>query len=369
MDAESAQLKRMAQEQAKQAALEKEKATKAAKERNAQMKDRIRKSVKRRNQKPFYKRYEDEIGYVIVGLIVAGVVYMNFSGDRRRLSEIMVLDESHIQMHNESGRDYTLKENDFFEGLTLEDAQKMFHNKFTDKQNTPKCEESEEEVRIPESYNFYQSYPDCSYRETQRKASTGYVEAPLSVFRSRYCYNKLGEDFEPSADYPLNCNLEMNKGDRGGYLMRTLDFMDENGVVDAQCWERLNVNENDCPSEEELNDCVKRKQGSYCMLEGLDVIKRDIVANGPVISMLQPLRNLLSYESGVLDVNEYEPKLDGFQTVKLVGWDMDEEGTHWWLVDPMWGESFGEEGLVRIKIESEDSFLDKFAIAIHPAAS
>ncbi len=83
--------------------------------------------------------------------------------------------------------------------------------------------------------------------------------------------------------------------------------------------------------------------------------------------MIQPLRNLLSYDSGLLDIHEYEPKLDGFQTVKVVGWDRDEEDNMWWLVDPMWGSSFGEKGLVRVKIGSEDSFLDKFAMAVYPA--
>ena len=342
---------------------------KEQKKKRQEMHARIKKSVNKRNQKPFYKRYEDEIGYAIVGLIVVGVLYMNFTGDRRSLGDIMVHDESHIQAHNEAGRDYTLKENDFFEGLTLEDAQKMFFNKFTDKKDTPTCEDKGDVGNIPQSYNFYETFPKCRFEEVQRKASTGYVEAPLSVYRERYCKMENEDDFVPSADHALNCNLEMNKREKGGYLVRTLDFLNDNGLVSQSCWNQLGLEEEACASEEELAKCTRYSQDSYCMVENLNDIKTEIWKNGPVISMIQPLRNLLSYESGLLDINEYEPKLDGFQTVKVVGWDLDEEDNHWWLVDPMWGNSFGEKGLVRVKIDSEDSFLDKFAMAVYPTAA
>lgn len=345
---------------------EREEEARKEQKKRQEMHARIKKSVSKRNQKPFYKRYEDEIGYAIVGLIVAGVLWMNFTGDRRSLGDIMVLDETHIQAHNEAGRAYTLKENDYFEGKTLEDAQAMFYNKFTDKKDTPKCIAKEDLGNIPLSYNFYEAYPNCKFGEVQRKKSTGYVETPLSVYRERYCRQKLGEDFVPTPDYALNCNLEMNRREKGGYLVRTLDFMNENGVVSQTCWNQLNLEEEVCPSEAELEKCTRHGQSSYCMIENVNDIQTEIWQSGPVISMLQPLRNLFAYESGILDINEYEPKLDGFLTVKIIGWDRDEEDNLWWLVDPMWGSSFGEKGLVKVKIGSEDSFLDKFAMAVYP---
>ena len=56
--------------------------------------------------------------------------------------------------------------------------------------------------------------------------------------------------------------------------------------------------------------------------------------------------------------------------VKVVGWgteknEMDEEADYW-LIDPMWGNEFGDNGLVKVERNSEELFLDKWGVTFYP---
>lgn len=42
--------------------------------------------MNKRAQPSFYKKYEDHIGYALLGAIVLFFIYANFSGDRRKPS-------------------------------------------------------------------------------------------------------------------------------------------------------------------------------------------------------------------------------------------------------------------------------------------
>lgn len=53
--------------------------------------------MKKRNQPSFYKRYEDYFGYGLLGVIVVFLLYANFTGDRRKLNQIPVNEDTFIQ--------------------------------------------------------------------------------------------------------------------------------------------------------------------------------------------------------------------------------------------------------------------------------
>lgn len=76
---------------------------------------------------------------------------------------------------------------------------------------------------------------------------------------------------------------------------------------------------------------------------------------------MQPYREALIYDSGVFSSLGREA-LKGLAIHKVVGWgtEKNEEGDNrdYWLVDPMWGKQFGQEGLMKIERGNGNHYLD-----------
>ena len=336
--------------------------------RRKEMREKLQKSISKRSQKSFWARYQDYIGYGALGAVVLFIVYLNFSGDKRKLEDILVNEDTHIQAHNDANREYTVKANNFFQGMSMAQARDLFKNNLTNKKSQPRCNTSNlQDVVLPESHNFYKQHPHCRFDTEQAKCSASYALAHSSAYRNRFCMFNMGEDFTPSVDHLFNCDTKDNQGCKNGFLLRSLDYVAENGHISEKCWKSLNVEEGKCPSQEELDKCEHYKLSGYCVLEGVEDIKKEMFKNGPVVSMIQPFRNFLIYNKGLFNIDENENKLDGFQAVKIIGWDHDADGNEWWIVENFWGNSWGEDGTARVLIGSEDSFLDKFAVALYPA--
>ena len=315
------------------------------------MKGKLQKSLSRRSQKSFWNRYQDHIGYAALGAFVLFVIWLSYSGDKRKLTDIIVNEDTHIQAHNEAKRDYTVKMQSFFQGMNMAQAKDLFRNSLTHKKTQPKCNTTNlQDVVLPETYNFYKQHPNCKHEDIQPKNSASYALAHASAYRNRFCVFNMGEDFTPSLDYLFACDTKENRAGKSGYVLSSLDFVNDNGHISEKCYNSLDTQEGKCPSKDELDKCKRFKLNSYCVLEGVQDIKREMFKNGPVVSMIQPFRNLLIYEKGLFDIDDHANKLDGFQAVKVVGWDRDSKGTEWWLVENFWGRTWGEEGIVRVKI-------------------
>ena len=56
-------------------------------------------------------------------------------------------------------------------------------------------------------------------------------------------------------------------------------------------------------------------------------------------------------------------KFKGQHLVKIVGWDKDDKNIPYWIIENDWGTSWGEEGLARLNMYSQDLKVDEFAIA------
>lgn len=187
----------------------------------------------------------------------------------------------------------------------------------------------------------------------------------MSAFRNRYCLRKVGEDFEPSVDYAFKCDTAQNKGCKSGFLLNSLQFAQDTGYIDTQCWNKLE-NKDRCPSEKEVSGCKKYKVSGYCVLEGADKIKKEVFKNGPVLGFMTPYREFLVYESGIFRTQGREA-IQGFTVVKVVGWGREEEsGEDYWLIDPMWGGEFGEGGLARVERGKGELFIDKWGVTFYP---
>jgi len=331
-------------------------------------KEKAIKSLQKRNQKSFWEKNKDYFAYGALGAVVLFVLVSNFTGDRRRLSDIPVNEEDLIIQHNDANPPFKLGVNDHFQGHTLANVKEWTNNRFSTKKTIPRCSAKHlEDVQVVNSYNFYKEFSTCRTDEINSKSSSSYAETPISAFRNRNC--KAGGDpsFVPSLQYLFNCDVKFNTGSKGGYIANSVDFMMKHGLINEHCWNDIKEKDNECPAADKIKTCSKEYVENYCVFETIDEIKKEIQKNGPVISFLPAFRDFLVYKNGLYEQGDKQ-KVDGMFFVKLVGWETAENGDQYWLVDPLWGRTWGDDGLARVAMGTPESLLDQVGMAIYPTA-
>ena len=342
---------------------------KEQRERREQNKLKAQKSLARRQAKGFWETYKDYFAYGALAAVVLFILASNFSGDRRRLSEIPVNEEDFILAHNDANPPFKLGANEFFEGLTLAGVKDLANNRFSTKKTISKCNaKAVEDVAVPESYNFYDDKPECRTDEVaSNKCSSSYAEVPISIFRNRSCKAGADTSFTPSLGYLYACDTKFNTGCKGGYLANTLDFATKHGFISEGCWSEIKGDNNECPSADKIKTCTKEYVENYCVYESVDEIKKEIYKNGPTGSFILPYRDLLVYKNGLYEQAD-KMKIEGMFFVKVVGWEVAEDGDQYWVIDPLWGRTWGDDGLGRVRIGTENSLLDQVGVSITPTA-
>jgi len=78
--------------------------------------------------------------------------------------------------------------------------------------------------------------------------------------------------------------------------------------------------------------------------------------------------DFLTYSEGVYHRTEDAFKFNGQHVVKIVGWDKQNDGHDFWIVENSWGSDWGEKGYVRVLASDKSTQLDFYAIgaAVYP---
>ena len=348
--------------------MEKKKALQEVNEKKAAYKQKAKESMRKRNQKSFWEANKDYFGYAILGLLFLFIIISNFTGENRKLSDISINNENYIIRVNDANGNYLVGHNELFEDMTLAKVREMANNRFSPKKNISRCNPNTIfGVQPPEFYNFYEQFSHCKTNETLEKNSSGYVQVAISGWRNRNC--KAGGDpkFTPSLEYFYHCDKKFNTASKGGYIVSTLDFMLRNGIINEQCWNDIKTDDNKCPSKEDIKTCSKEYAESYCVFEKKEEIKKEIYKNGPVISFLPPYRDFLIYKKGYLNLKN-KVKGEGMFFVKIVGWEVMENNEEYWIVDPLFGNKWGVNGVGYVKIDGDDNFLDTVGLSMVTSA-
>lgn len=108
----------------------------------------------------------------------------------------------------------------------------------------------------------------------------------------------------------------------------------------------------DCPPDEEgchaIKDYKRYMVSEYGDVDGIEKIKAEIFARGPVSCGMWVTQEFLDYEGGVF--KDHDGKVLGGHAIEIVGWDKTEDGQEYWIGRNSWGPYWGENGWFRIVI-------------------
>jgi C1A family cysteine protease len=240
----------------------------------------------------------------------------------------------------------------------------MFMTTLSDTPNLDKCASAnQEDLIIPESYDFREAYPDCVSAPfdtlIDECPSSAYVMATISSAEDRICM-ATKEHKHLSVEEFLECDTTA-KGCKGGDVTKVLNYGKRKGFIEESCYPEPNGT---CPEDHfETNQCRTEKNlyrvVDHCLAEGIEGVKREILKNGPVLAMIVPNTDFLTYSDGVYLRSQDAFKFQGYHIVKVIGWTNIKESDVW-LIQNTWGPEWGQGGYG--KIAAGESLIDNFAI-------
>lgn len=169
-----------------------------------------------------------------------------------------------------------------------------------------------------------------------------------------------------SINFPLYCS-DLNQGCAGGYPSLISMWSRDVGLVPHKCGGNYFTSPSaTCASAlpDDFSTCVQNAAtrgqvakvknwnyiGGYYGACSASKMKTDLFTHGPVAVALEPGPDFMYYKSGIyksvsLSVNVNWVKVD--HAVLLIGWG-EEDGKKFWTIQNSWGDSWGENGKIRI---------------------
>ena len=307
--------------------------------------------------------------YIICVLIIFGAILLIINNENPiPLNQIPVINDIKIKKHNENSK-WKQGISSFWKDASMSKAEKIFKINFSNSKNIIKCLINEN-ITIPKNFDTRTSFKNCKLKvkNQNRKCSGSYAIAIATTMSERLCINsnknKLNyknELIDLSAQELLSCDKK-NKGCLGGYLNIALNYIKENGLVSEKCFQfKGNTKQIKCGLQ--CKNGKREKINNYCVVFGENDIKKEIIKNGPLISLMEINSDFLNYKKGVYIKKKNEKKLKGMHAIKIIGWGENNEGKYW-IIENSWGDDWGENGYSRIGI-GQNFLFEKYAYAMY----
>ena len=203
---------------------------------------------------------------------------------------------------------------------------------------------------IPEFFDSRIEWPNCiSSIYNQGSCGACYAIAVSTAFAMRYCINNNKNkiiDFSPQN--LVNCL----SGCKGEFPDLAWDYINKKGITTEECIPyKKRENNCDIKCDDSTVPLKKFYGGEPKFLEDEISIKKEIMANGPVTSMMNIYPDYYSYKSGIYS-HSGNNEIKGFHAIVIIGWG-EEDDVKYWLVRDSYGPSWGENGYMKIKIGDE----------------
>lgn len=203
---------------------------------------------------------------------------------------------------------------------------------------------------IPDNFDTRQNWPNCvSKIYDQKTCGACYAMSTAAAFSMRFCIkNNISQIIHFSPQNLINCLSGCN----GEFPDIAWNYINENGITSDKCISYKNE-ANDCRTKcDSYNDnFIKYYSGETKFLEDEISIKKEIMKNGPVTSMMNIYQDYYNYKSGIYSHSGGNNIL-GFHAITIIGWGV-ENNIKYWIIQDSYGTSKGENGYMRIKIGDE----------------
>jgi len=181
----------------------------------------------------------------------------------------------------------------------------LFEQGLSDTQDLSGCRSNtQDDIVVPDDYDFRAQHPKCvrdSVYQIDRDCASSYVHSSISAVEDRMCARS-GKQIRLSAQEVLDCD-KLSKGCKGGNANRSLTWSKRKGFIAEECYHP--EKEGECPADHlKTNECrldnMLYKVIDICLAKGEnDGIRKEIIANGPVLAQISPYTDLLTYSDGI----------------------------------------------------------------------
>lgn len=157
-----------------------------------------------------------------------------------------------------------------------------------------------------------------------------------------------GELLSLSEQQLLDCSRDFNQGCAGGIMSKAFEYIIKNQGI---------TTEDNYPYQESQQTCSSTRPVA-ATISGYETLPRDdeksllkAVSKQPVsVAINGHEAAFKQYRGGIFD-GDCGTQLT--HAVTIVGYGMSEEGTKYWLLKNSWGQTWGENGYMRIKRDAE----------------
>lgn len=243
---------------------------------------------------------------------------------------------------------------------------------------------------LPKSFNSFEKWPECpSIVEVrdQSDCASCWAFGVAEVATDRLCIATQGQHQERlSADDIVSCCADCGYKCKGGYTGMAWEYLRLTGIVTGgeygttkwcksypfpPCEHGVEGQYPPCsttPPDDPV--CIEECQPGYPVEykkdrhtfsnvyqlgADVDEIKTEIFTNGPVDATFMVFEDFMTYKSGVY--HHVEGKNISLHTVKIIGWG-EEDGEKYWLVVNSWNEDWGEKGLFKIRLGTNECAIE-----------
>merc|ERR1719265_1516812 len=185
-----------------------------------------------------------------------------------------------------------------FDGWTMGDVKMLTGITISATGNVGPCQQPT--MPLPETFDAREKWPVCFNKPvySMGNCTASWAIAISSAISDRFCISSPVQyrGLQMSPQHMLSCD-QANRGCDGGDFDTAWKFAERNGLVSEACFPYEGDDQIKCESK--CSQEKPLKTISHCVVSGETAIRREILANGPVVAPLLVVDDFLVYRQGV----------------------------------------------------------------------